>query len=100
MASALRYLGWVALAAAVLVLLAESFGWLSGEASTALFRPLVYAGGGTFALGLLLGMLSPVFRALRNGRCARCRARIERGQTYCADHLRETVQEYQDRLVG
>ena len=53
---------------------------------------------GCIALGVLLGMLSPFARRMRQGRCVRCGSRTERGQTYCASHLQETVNEYRDNL--
>jgi hypothetical protein len=50
-----------------------------------------------FAAGLLLALFTPVRQKLSRGRCARCGAPIERGQSYCLDHLRQTVNEYQDQ---
>ena len=56
-----------------------------------------WAGTLVLGAGLLAGVLSPVSRELRRGRCVRCGARIERTQTYCRDHLQQTVDEYRDR---
>ena len=57
----------------------------------------IWAGSAVLGLGLLCGLLVPVSRELRRGRCVRCGARIERNQTYCRDHLQATVNEYRDR---
>jgi len=46
--------------------------------------------------GLILRLLAPVGRELRRGRCVRCGTAIERGQTYCMDHLQATVNQYRD----
>ncbi|HEX5044840.1 MAG TPA: hypothetical protein VFV75_18215 [Candidatus Polarisedimenticolaceae bacterium] len=56
-----------------------------------------WAGTAVLALGLMAGIFTPVSRELRRGHCIRCGVRIERGQTYCHDHLRQTVNEYRDR---
>lgn len=56
-----------------------------------------WAGTAILGLGLLAAILSPVSRELRRGHCVRCGTRVERGQTYCRDHLQQTVNEYRDR---
>jgi len=99
MARLLRWAGAAALAGCVWALLAAELGWLPRSSATALFRPLGLGGVALLAAGTALGFGGALFGALRRGRCARCGARTERGQTYCNDHLRQTVQEYQDRLT-
>ena len=96
----MRHLGVAALAAAAWVLISGELGWLTEPSVDLLFRPLFLGGLGGLGLGLLLAMLAPLGREIRRGRCARCGSGIERGQTYCNDHLRETVQEYQDQQAG
>jgi predicted nucleic acid-binding Zn ribbon protein len=93
----LRYLGVLILAGAAWLVLAESFGWLPISLTEIWLVPTIYAGGICLVSGLLLGMLSPVGRHLSKTRCVRCGAPIEKGQTYCLDHLRETLNEYRDR---
>ena len=93
----LRSAGLLILAGAAWLLLAESAGWVSSEVSSAWVVPAIWGGAGALALGVVLGMLRPVGRRMRAVRCVRCGATIERGQTYCADHLRQTLDEYRDR---
>lgn len=100
MGKKLRYLGLGVLAATVWLYLAEAadvlpqgvareWGTLGLKASIALLL------GGT-----LLSILRPIGRELRRGHCARCGSPTERGQVYCLDHLRETVNEYRDQSRG
>jgi hypothetical protein len=92
----LRYIGLAILAAAAWLLIAMEAEWIPGSLPEVVIPLLVGAGLLCFAGGLLLGVIMPVGQKLRRGRCARCGAVIERGQSYCLDHLRETVNEYQD----
>jgi len=96
----LRHLGTAGLAAAAWVLISGEMGWLAEPNVDLLFRPLFLGALGVLGLGLFLAMLAPLAREIRRGRCARCGSRVERGQTYCNDHLRQTVQEYQDQQTG
>jgi hypothetical protein len=93
----LRYLGLFALAASACMLLVGELGWLEGEPVDALVRVAVPAGVLCLLAGIAVAALSPVSRAMRGGRCARCGTAIERGQTYCHDHMQEAVNEYRDR---
>jgi hypothetical protein len=75
-------------------------GWIhEGTASRWGALALKY-GGLCFAAGMLLALLAPIGREFRRGRCVRCGSAIERGQTYCMDHLQEAVNEYRDRTRG
>jgi len=98
MGRTLRFVGFAALAGAAWVLLASEAGWMSSTVADAAFGPLGTVGALCVGAGLLLGLLNPVGRRLRQSRCARCGAPIERGQSYCLDHLRDTVHECQDQL--
>ena len=98
MGRTLRIVGLIALAGAAWVLLAGEAGWIGGSQANALFRPLLVGGAAALGLGFLLGLLNPVGRRLRQGRCVRCGTSIERGQSYCLDHLRDTVNQYQDQM--
>ncbi len=96
MGRTLRTFGAVVLAATAWLFLAEGFGWIgSGNAGTWVGTGL-RASVALLGLGLFLTMV-PVERLLRRNRCARCGAEIEKGQTYCRDHLRSTLNEYRDR---
>jgi hypothetical protein len=97
MGSILRGLGLTLLAATACLLVADALGWIPpGIADPWLSRGL-YASLSSLGAGLALGLLAPVGREIRRGRCARCGRRIERRQTYCRDHLRATLDEYRDQ---
>ena len=98
MARTLRYIGLALLAVVAWSLLASELGWITDELADTLFRPLAGGGAACLAIGLVWGMLDPVGRAIKRDRCVRCGTPIERGQTYCRDHLRETVNEYRDQI--
>ena len=98
MGRTLRIIGLAALAGAAWVLIAGEAGWIPPAASNAAFRPLSIGGALSFCVGMVLGMLNPVGRKLRQSRCVRCGAPIERGQSYCLDHLRDAVHQYQDQM--
>ena len=93
----LRYLGFAMLVAAVWMAFGETAGWVSPSVAKTWTKPCFVAGAVLFGSGLLLGSLAPVARRLRGGRCVRCGHPTEQGQTYCWDHLQETVNEYRDR---
>ena len=94
----LRYFGLAVVAAAACLLLAGEVGWILPETSDAWFGPLFKIGGICFLAGLLLSVLAPGLRWVRRGRCVRCEAPIERGQSYCRDHLRAAVNEARDHV--
>ena len=98
MGRTLTYSGLVILAGGAWFLVAGEAGWISVESADQWFLPLVKVGGISFGAGILLGILSPVIRRARQGRCARCGAATERGQSYCLDHLQQTVLEAQDEV--
>jgi hypothetical protein len=54
--------------------------------------------GGLLALGgaLLLRLLQPLAKLIRQGRCTVCGRATQRGHTYCLDHLQETVNAARD----
>ena len=97
MARLLRFAGILLLAATAGLMMAEGVGWASSEE----LRPWIWASAraGVLCLGagILLALLSPLGRELRRGKCVRCGAPIERGQTYCRDHLQAAVNEYRDQ---
>lgn len=93
----LRYLGLVLLSLTASLLLADALAWVEAESIDPWIRHSARAGIASLGAGVLLGLLSPVGRTLRRGHCARCGAPIERGQTYCLDHLQAAVNEYKDQ---
>ncbi len=96
MARNLRYLGLAILAATAALLVVGETGWAPAAKLDPWIRPALVIGVACLAGGILLAAFAPVRRTLSRGRCARCGVRIERGQTYCLDHLQETVNEYRD----
>jgi len=88
----------VLLAAAAWLLIAGESGWVSAELADAWFGPVAKGGAAMLVLGIAAAMLAPVGRELRRGHCVRCGAATERGQSYCLDHMRESVNEAQDRI--
>jgi len=93
----LRMLGIVLLALAALLLLAGEAGLAQAEWVDVGLRPLLQAGLASLAVGILFTLLAPLGRVLRSSRCVRCARKIEKGQTYCHDHLKTAVQEYRDK---
>ena len=92
----IRFLGLLVLAGAAWFVVAGEAGWITDATGDRWFLPLAGLGGAIVAAGLLLGALDPALRWMSRGRCARCGAATERGQVYCLDHLKATVQEAQD----
>lgn len=97
MGRTLRYLGLLLIAGSVWLYLSEAMGWISPGLAAEWGGFGLRAGALCVVGGLLSALLAPVGRELRRGRCVRCGAPIERGQTYCMDHLRQTVNEFRDR---
>ena len=93
----LRRLGLAIWIATIWLALAQLAGVIPAHTADRWMWRAIWAGSGTFGLGLVLGILAPVSRELRRGHCIRCGVRIERTQTYCRDHLQQTVNEYRDR---
>ena len=89
-------LGFTVLAVAVVLLVAGEAGFAPGELVDVWFMPILQFGGAALVAGLLLSLLAPFGRMARRGRCIRCSVPIEKSQTYCHDHLKTTLQEYED----
>jgi len=94
----LRIAGLLLLAVATWLLIAGESGWIAVEMADAWFGPVSQSGAAMLVLGLLSGLFAPMTRRMRQGRCVRCGAGTERGQTYCMDHLRQTLHEAKDRI--
>jgi hypothetical protein len=95
-ARVLRQVGLLLIAAAACLAVASSARWVEPALVDPWILPVLEVGAVGLALGLVLPALGAVARMVRRGRCARCGRVIERGQTYCIDHLRETIAEYQE----
>jgi hypothetical protein len=93
----LRYTGILLLAVTAVLMLAEAVGWLESRAVDPWVWTSARAGVVCLGVGLLLALLSPLGRELRRGKCVRCGVPVERGQTYCRDHLQAAVNEYRDQ---
>lgn len=93
----LRYIGLAILAGTAWLLIADLGGWIPDGVADRWTTRLLVLGAGLVAVGLLLRLAAPVRREIRRGRCSRCGAPIERGQTLCRDHLKQTLDEIRDR---
>jgi len=100
MARFLRLIGLMILAAGVILLVAGEAGVVSQDIVDPIFMPAIQAGAIALLAGLALSLLAPFGRMATRGRCTRCGTRIEKGQTYCHDHLMSAVQEFQDQTRG
>jgi hypothetical protein len=58
--------------------------------------PGLFLGASLVALGIALGALGRAGRRVLPSRCARCGVTVQRGQVYCADHLKLAVDEARD----
>jgi hypothetical protein len=58
--------------------------------------PGLVLGAVLVAGGVVLGTLGRVGRRVLPSRCARCGCTVQRGQVYCADHLKLAVDEARD----
>jgi hypothetical protein len=92
----LSYVGLVVLAGATWFLVAGEAGWISVDIADQWFLPLAKVGGICVVAGVSLGFLTKALRGAKLVRCVRCGAPTERGQSYCLDHLQQTVLEAQD----
>lgn len=100
MGKKIRYLGLGVLAGTVWLYLAEAAGVLPPGVAREWGALGLKASIALLLGGSLLSLLGPIGRELRRGHCARCGKATERGQVYCLDHLRETVNEYRDQRRG
>lgn len=96
MGRTLRYSGITVLAITAWLLLADALGWIEAGSADVWIGRGVWIGGALLLGGVLLAAISPVGRELRRGHCVRCGVPIERGQTYCMDHLQAAVNESRD----
>ena len=96
MGRSLRTIGGILLVGAAWLFVAEAFGWVPKSLGDWGVHALL-AGAVCFGGGLIISVATPLTLWLAGTRCVRCRRRIERGQTYCMDHLRETLNEYRDQ---
>ncbi len=92
----LRTLGCVILACATVLLIAGEAGAVPTRYVDVWLIPAAQAGAVALASGLVLSLLAPFGRMVRQGRCVRCGVSIEKNQTYCHDHLKNAVQEFRD----
>lgn len=97
MSSKLLQLGAGFAAVAVWLYLGAQAGWVEGRSADHWGPLALKASLACLAGGLILRAVSPMGRKLREGRCVRCGHPVERGQLYCRDHMKETIEEYRDQ---
>jgi len=87
---------WILALSVALVLLGEVLPQI-GENASSLARMGLIVGAGMSVLGLVLAILGRGASALFQRRCVRCHKPVARGATYCADHLKESVEQARDK---
>jgi hypothetical protein len=92
----LQYAGLALLAVSAWGLIAIEAGWFPSSLPEQLIPMLAGAGVVLIGVGMLLAAIGSLGQKVRRGRCARCGAKIQRGQSYCMDHLKEAVNEFQE----
>src|SRR5262245_62174358 len=95
MGRGLTTLGAVLLLATLALWIGDAIG-ATGNLDPAISGWTLKAGAGLLGMGLALGILYPVSRKVVHARCSVCGQSIERGHTYCRDHLQETVNAFRD----
>jgi hypothetical protein len=97
MGRGLLSLGIILLVATVTLWIAGVASWVSPGVADSLSSFTLKAGLVLMAASLAFRILSPVTKKMATAHCAVCGAAVERGHTYCLDHLQETVHSYRDR---
>lgn len=90
-------LGALLLLLTVTLWIGDAAGWFPNGADDAWSPRILKAGLLLFAAGLLLRLAYPVSHQIHRSRCVVCGHPVEKGHTYCHDHLQETVNTYRDR---
>jgi len=91
-------LGLTILAASIVFLVAGEAGVFDSRYVDRWFIRGLQAGGIAFLGGVVLSFLAWFGKMVSRGHCVRCGKSIEKGQTYCHDHLKHAVQESQDHI--
>jgi hypothetical protein len=93
MAAILRAVGIVVVAAWLVLLFArEKFGAEAVPVTTSLLG----VGLALTAAGIALGFFGRARQAVARSRCARCGTAIPRGDVYCRQHFRDTIDKMRD----
>ena len=90
-------LGSVLLVATIAIWIAGAADWIPEPVDDQIAAVTLRAGLVLLVASLVLRAVSPVAKQMGKGRCAVCGIAIERGHTYCLDHLQETVNAFRDR---
>jgi|WetSurMetagenome_2_1015567.scaffolds.fasta_scaffold500803_2 hypothetical protein len=93
-------LGSFLLVATIAIWIAGAAEWIPESLDDQIAAVTLRAGLVLVAASLVLRLVSPVTKQLGKGRCAVCGVAIDRGSTYCLDHLQETVNAFRDRSRG
>jgi predicted nucleic acid-binding Zn ribbon protein len=97
MGRGLLSLGSLLIVATVTLWIAGAAEWVSQSFADSASSITLKAGLVLVAGSFVFRILAPMTKQMTKARCAACGAPVERGQTYCLDHLKETVDSYRDR---
>jgi hypothetical protein len=90
-------LGAVLLLLTIALWIAGVAGWVPQDRNDQWSALSLKAGLLLLAASFVLRLLVPLTRQVRRARCAVCGRPVDKGHTYCMDHLRETVNACRDR---
>ena len=94
MITLLRTSGILFLMAAVLWMVLSEV--VLGEGRGSQVRFLLGTGVALLAASLAVSMISRVSSKMAGKRCPRCGKPVQQGHTYCADHMKEAVNQFRD----
>lgn len=94
MVTLLRTSGILVLVAAVLWMVLSEM--VLGEGRGSQVRFLLGAGGLLVAASFAVSMITRVSSKMAGKRCPRCGKPVQQGHIYCADHMKEAVNQFRD----
>jgi len=92
--------GIFVLAAGVALLLIDTFFFKERSFFSNYITQFFYVGGGVIVAAAVLWLLRGFVGLVAVKKCPRCGKPVERNEIYCATHLKEAINEYQDHMHG